>query len=137
MTIDLPLLIRVGGFLQWSVLIASALVPFALDWKHAFAPLPRLLRQMFWTYGAYVVIAILFNGLVCVLAPNELATTFLGQLVCGYIAVFWTVRLALQAVFDTKPFLTNRIFWFGDVFILTGLFLVLSAIFIVATFRLV
>lgn len=135
MTIDLPLLIRVGGFLQLSVLIASALVPLALDWRATLAPLPRLLRQLFWTYGAYVVMAIVFNGLVCVLAPHELATTFLGRLVCGYIAVFWTVRLALQAWFDARPFLTNPILRFGDQFVLTGLFLALSAIFIVATFR--
>jgi hypothetical protein len=27
--------------------------------------------------------------------------------ICGYIAVWWTVRLALQAVFDIKPYLTT------------------------------
>lgn len=137
MTIDLPWLIRVGGLLQWSVLVASALVPLALDWRQSLRPLPRLLRQLFWTYGAYVVMAIVFNGLVCVLAPHELATTFLGRLVCGYIAVFWTVRLALQAVFDARPFLTNWFLRVGDQVVLTGLFAVLSLIFIVASLRLV
>lgn len=134
MNFDLPTLIRLGGFLQWSVLVASALVPLCLDWRSVLQPLPLLLRQLFWTYGAYVVMAIVFNGLVCVLAPHELATTFLGRLVCGYIAVFWTVRLPLQWVFDAEPFLTHWSLRWGDR-LLTVIFATLSTIFIIATFR--
>ncbi len=131
----LAILIFIGGLLQWSVLIASALVPLKLDWRSAFAPMPRLLRQMFWTYGAYVVMAIVFNGVVCVFASSELATTRLGRIVCAYILVFWAARLALQAVFDSKPYYTHW-FWRAGDWALTLLFAVLTVIFTIATFRL-
>lgn len=104
----LPTLILVAGLLQWSVLAASALVPVRLDWNSSLAGLPRLLRQLFWIYGIYVVMGIIANGAVSVFCGAELASgSRLGRAVCGYIAVFWGVRLALQAVVDAKPFLTT------------------------------
>ena len=134
--LTLPRLIFIGGLLQWSVLVASALVPAQLDWKNRFTVLPRLLRQLFWTYGAYVVMAILFNGLVCVAAPDEIATTRLGQIVAGYILVFWGIRLPLQWVFDAEPFLTKPVLRYGDR-LLTVIFSVLVGIFTIAAFRLI
>ena len=58
----LPELIRIAGFGQASVLVASALVPFRLKWKTQLDVLPRLHRQMYWIYGGYVVLAIISNG---------------------------------------------------------------------------
>ena len=101
-------LIFVAGFLQLSVLVASALVPLRLDWRNVFAALPKLHRQMYWVYGGYVVLAIVANGLVCVLNADELAAgSGLARGVCGYIAIFWGVRLSLQAVLDVKEYLTT------------------------------
>ena len=101
-------LIFAAGFLQLSVLVASALVPLRLDWRNVFAALPKLHRQMYWVYGGYVVLAIVANGLVCVLNADELAAgSGLARGVCGYIAIFWGVRLSLQAVLDVKEYLTT------------------------------
>lgn len=133
---QLSTLIFVAGFIQLSVLVASALVPLRLDWRGTLAPLPRLLRQLFWTYGAYVVMGIVFNGLVCILASEELATTRLGRIVCVYILVFWGARLPLQWVFDAKPFLTHWVLRVGDS-VLTIIFATLVVIFTIATLRLV
>src|SRR5947209_658775 len=103
----LPTLIFVAGILQLCVLIASALVPLRLDWRHVFAALPRLHRQLYWVYGGYVVLAIVANGLICLFNSVELAAgSALARSVCGYIAVFWGIRLSLQAVLDVKPHLT-------------------------------
>lgn len=104
----LPSLIFVLGLLQWSVLVASSLVPLRLDWKSSLAGLPRLVRQLFWIYGSYVVMAIVANGAFSVFCADELAGgSRLGRAVCGYIAIFWGVRLGLQVVLDAKPFLTT------------------------------
>jgi hypothetical protein len=104
----LPTLIFIAGFLQLCVLIASALVPVRLDWRQVFTALPRLHRQLYWVYGGYVVLAIIANGLVCLLNSAELAAgSGLARCVCGYIAVFWGVRLSLQAVLDVKDYLTR------------------------------
>lgn len=104
---NLALLIRLAGVGQLGILVAAALVPVQLDWGKVFAPLPKLYRQMYWTYSGYIVLGILFNGLVCIVAPAELAGgSLLARMVCGYIATFWGVRLVLQGVFEVKPFLT-------------------------------
>ena len=103
----LPPLIFAAGFLQLSVLVASALVPLRLDWRNVFTALPRLHRQMYWVYGGYVVLAIIANGLLCLFNSAELAAgSGLARSVCSYMAVFWGVRVSLQAVLEVKEHLT-------------------------------
>jgi hypothetical protein len=103
----LPILIFVAGCLQLCVLIASSLVPTRLNWKTSLAGLPRLHRQLYWIYGGYVVLAIIANGLVCVVNADELAAgSRLARCVCAYFAIFWGVRLSLQPFLDVKEHLT-------------------------------
>lgn len=104
----MPTLIFLAGAGQLGVLIASALVPFQLKWKTELAVLSRLHRQMYWVYGGYVVLAIAAFGLISLFNAGELANgSGLARGVCGYIAVFWGVRLALQGIFDVKEHLSN------------------------------
>jgi hypothetical protein len=104
----LPKLILFAGVGQLLVLIASAQVPLQLNWREIFQPLPKLHRQMYWVYGGYVVQAIVAQGLVSVLCAAELASgSGLARGVCGYMAVFWSVRLALQGILDVKEHLTR------------------------------
>lgn len=128
----LTTLIRTAGFLQWSVLIASALVPFRLNWKKDIGGLPRLHQQLFWTYGGYIVLMIVALGLLCVTAAEELAGgTTLARGLCGFIAVFWGIRLGLQFVFDARPYLTAWWLVTGE-FVLTALFLSFTLLFAAA-----
>lgn len=104
----MPTLIFLAGAGQLCVLIASALVPFQLKWKTELAVLSRLHRQMYWVYGGYVVLAIAAFGLISLFNAGELANgSGLARGVCGYIAVFWGVRLALQGIFDVKEHLSS------------------------------
>jgi hypothetical protein len=97
-----------AGCLQASILVASALVPSTLRWREELAPLPRLHRQMHWVYAGYVVLSIVAFAGISVLHARELAGgSALARTFCGYVAVFWGVRLALQAVFDMRPYLTT------------------------------
>ena len=103
-----------GGIAHFGILIASAMVPGALDWKSHLAKLPNLLRQMFWVYGAFIVLMIVSFGLLTLFnAPMLAEGSLLARWICGIIAVFWLVRLLVGIfVFDAKPFLTN---WFYTV----------------------
>jgi hypothetical protein len=104
----MPRLIFLAGLCQLGVLVASALVPFQLKWKTELAILSRLHRQMYWVYGGYVVLAIVAFGLISIFNARELASgSGLARSVCGYIAVFWGIRLALQWVFDVKEHLSS------------------------------
>src|SRR5215207_9318250 len=69
----MPRLIFLAGAGQLGVLIASALVPFQLQWKTELAVLSRLHRQMYWVYGGYVVLAIAAFGLISLFNAGELA----------------------------------------------------------------
>lgn len=104
----LELAVFLAGVGQLSVLAASALVPFRLNWRSELAGLPRLHRQMYWVYGGYVVLAIVAFGLTCLTCASELASgSALARAICGYMAVFWGIRLSLQTVLDVKQHLTT------------------------------
>jgi hypothetical protein len=128
----LPTAIFVAGWLQLCVLIASSLVPLRLNWQTSLAGLPCLHRQLYWIYGGYVVLGIISNGLVAIVCADELASgTRLARFVCGYIAVFWGVRLSLQAFLDVKEHLTA--WWlYAGYHTLTVLFLTFTALFVYA-----
>lgn len=105
----LPKLIFMAGISQWCILIASAMVPFHLNWRQAFAALPsRLHRQLYWVYGGYVVLSIVAFGCLSILNARELAGgSALARGVCIYIAIFWGIRLCLQGVLDVGEHLTT------------------------------
>ncbi|MBI1902802.1 MAG: hypothetical protein HYS13_17020 [Planctomycetia bacterium] len=125
-------LITAAGAGQLCVLVASSLVPLRLSFPKELGTLPKLHRQLFWTYGGYVVATIVALGLVSLLFARELAGgSGLARAVCGYIALFWGVRLSLQTVFDVKPHLTAWWLKLGY-HTLTALFLSFTVIFAVA-----
>jgi hypothetical protein len=131
----LVLLIMLSGFGQLGILIASALVPFQLDWKHTLACLPRLHRQMYWVYGCYVVLGIVACGLISIFNARELASgSRLARGICVYIALFWGLRLGLQGLFDAKPYLTAWWLRLGY-HALTCLFIGLTLLFCFAALR--
>ena len=135
MRLDLPTLIFAAGIGQLGVLAAGALVPFRLGWRTTLGGLPALHRQMYWVYGGYVVLAIITFGLLSLFHARELAAgSGLARTLCGYVAVFWGVRLALQGVFDVKPYLTT--WWLrAGYHLLTVLFLTFTLVYGYAALR--
>ena len=110
-------------------MIASSLVPLRLNWKTSLDVLPKLHRQLYWTYGGYVVLAIIFIGVVSIVNADQLADgSRLSRCVCGYIAIFWGVRLSLQTILDVTDHLTT--WWLAAGYrLLTVLFLSFTAVF--------
>ncbi len=130
MNTSLADLIFVAGVGQLSILIASAMVPFQLNWKKEFKSLSNLHRQMYWVYGGYVVLSIIALGLICVFNAKELAAgSGLARGFCMYAAIFWGVRLSLQAVLDVKEHL--KTWWLKAGYHgLTVLFLFFTTVFV-------
>ena len=128
--------LTLAGVAHFGILIASANAPKALNWKETLKPLPKLMRQMFWVYGAFIVLMIVSFGTITLVHTDTLAnaTTPLARWVSGMIAVFWFVRLMVQFfVFDATPFLTN---WFYKIGYhgLTVVFIFLTAVYSWAAF---
>jgi hypothetical protein len=81
-------LLFAAGVAQLGVLVASALVPFRLNWRKELSSLSRLHRQMCWVYGGYVMSIVAF-ALLSIVNARELASgSGLARGVCCYIAVF-------------------------------------------------
>ena len=100
--------IFLAGFGQLAVLIAAAIVPTRLNWRDELRPLPVLHRQMHWVYGGYVMLSIAAFAALSISNADELAAgSALARGFCAYVAVFWGIRLSLQAVFDVKEHLTE------------------------------
>lgn len=104
-------LLILAGLSHFSILLASALVPRALDWRKHLATLPPFLRTLFWVYGAFIVLVIVSFGTLTLLHADAMAAGEpVARSLCAVIAIFWLARLGVQLfVFDARPFLTN---WF-------------------------
>jgi hypothetical protein len=137
MAMEIPLadVIRVAGVGQLCILVASSLVPFKLSFKRDLAALPTLHRQLYWTYGGYVVLGIITLGVISLICAEELAAgSRLARAFCVYGLLFWGFRLSLQAVLDVRPHLTA--WWLtAGYHLLTVLFLFFTAVYAVAVFR--
>lgn len=99
---------QLAGAAHLISLTAMIVAPLRLGWDEELARLPRLLRQMCNVYSLYTGGTIVACGLVSLTCADDLSNgSALARAVCGYIAVFWGVRLGLQIYYDFKPYLTN------------------------------
>lgn len=108
---SLETLIRVGGVLHASLLVAGALIPFVLDWRRDLQKTARLTQQIVWVHGAFIVLVVCGFGAGSILLASEFTDgTPLARALCGFIATFWLARLAVQLFWlDAEPYLSN---WF-------------------------
>ena len=122
-------LIFMAGIGQLAILIASALVPFRLNWRAELQCLSRLHRQMYWVYGGYIVLSTVAFAALSILNSRELASgSALARGFCAYVAVFGGIRVGLQAVFDVRDHLTT--WWLkAGYFMLTLMFAALTVVY--------
>ncbi len=107
----LQILIIISGVLHLGTLLGSAQVPRELKFSEELPKLSPLLRHWILVAGGYVVLNILAFGILSLAFSRELASGQpLARGMCGFIAVFWSIRLLIQCfVFDAKPYLRT---WF-------------------------
>ncbi len=123
---DMKTLLLLGGGLHFAILIASALVPQVLDWRHELRKVPPLFAQLVWVHGGFIVLTIMGLGAISLANAEELASgRFLSRSVCSFIAIFWGTRLAVQFFyFDATPYLARwplRLGYYGLTVVFTCL----------------
>ena len=111
----LEMLIRFGGVCHLSLLIAGGLAAKVLDWKHELRRLCALSRHMIWTHAAFIVMTLIAFGVIPLMNAPDLASGVpIARWFCGFIAIFWSTRLAVQFfLFDPKPHLTSAFLTVG------------------------
>ncbi len=110
-------LLVAAGILQIVLSIGSIAIPRLLNWKTELNKLPVLLKQMFWVYAGYILVINFCFGLLSILAPGSLLDrSLLATVVCGFIAVYWGVRVLIQFIyFDRKSAPKGFIYFWGEV----------------------
>ena len=104
MTLTDVQLVRLGGVAHLISLSAIIYAPIHLGWHEALGRVAKLLRQMGEVYHYYTAGTIVAMGLVSLFcAPDLVSGTPLARAVCGYIALFWIVRLGVQIYYDFRP----------------------------------
>ena len=133
MSNQLRTIVFVMGFMQMSVLVASALVPIRLHSRHrisctsSLAPTTILgLRRLHCAGdrrpGATLHHAIARVGQRSGIGPRG---------ICAFGSLFWGLRLSLQPVLDVKPYLTTLWLRIGY-HTLTGLFTYFTIVYSIA-----
>ena len=127
--ISLHHLLLVSGVGHFGIVIASCLVPLALDWRKQLAPLHPFIRSMVWVYGVFIVLATISFGALTLLHAREMAAGEpVARSVSAVIALYWAARLMVQwFVFDPRDFLTSIWRKLGD-HTLTAAFIFLAAV---------
>lgn len=105
----LTLLIQLAGLAHIGLIAAGALMPRIVQLRTHVATLPPFIGRLFWVYYTFVGLCLVSFGSLSFFAAPQLADgSLLGRLVCGFLAVFWTVRLvAASLIFDVRPYLAN------------------------------
>jgi UDP-N-acetylmuramyl pentapeptide phosphotransferase/UDP-N-acetylglucosamine-1-phosphate transferase len=132
MNLTLQSSIQLAGALQLITAAANFFLPAKLHYRENLAKVSPIVRQIFTVHSIYIVLVLIGFGLICLLFPDDLSgTSALGKFVCGFLALFWGLRVVLQfAYYDgavKKEHPLGALF-FGTVF------LYLAVIFTTATF---
>lgn len=109
--LPLETLILVGGILHLGTLLGSAQFPRELKFREELPKLAPLLQHWILVAGGYVVHDLIAFGTISICYAKELASgSPLARAVCGFIAIFWLLRLLIGCfLFDARPYLRN---WF-------------------------
>jgi hypothetical protein len=107
--------LQLAGLMHLGLISAGALMPRVVRLSDHVRPLPLFIRRLFWVYYSFIGLCLVSFGALSFFFASQLASgTTLARAVCGFLALFWTLRLFVAAlVFDVRPYLTNRLWKLG------------------------
>lgn len=127
---NIHLAIFLAGIGQLILVLASAVIPRCLGWKKPIGTLPKLIRQLFWTYAGYILGMHLFFGLMSTFGTGLLLDgTPQAAILCALMMMWWGVRIILQfCCFDRKGIPQTRFNILAEI-MLVALFLYLACVY--------
>jgi hypothetical protein len=128
--------LQIAGALHLGLIWAGATMPGAVNLRAHLAALPPLVRRLFWVYFTFIGLTLLGFGLITFFyAPALAGGAPLARALCGFLAVFWTLRLIIAAVvLDVRPYLTTTYYRLGYP-ATTAVFIYLTAVYSWAAFQ--
>ena len=121
MNLTLQSSVQLAGALQLVIAIANFFAPAKLHYRENLVKVSPIVRQIFTVHSIYIVLVLIGFGLICLVFPNDLCgTSALGKFLCGFLAIFWGLRVVLQfTYYDRTVKRENPLgtFCFGAAFI--------------------
>ena len=136
MKFNLQVLVCIAGLAQIVLVMGSIAIPKILNWQSELAKVQPLIKQMFWTYAAYILVINLCFGLVSVFDSNELINgSRMAMFVTCFIAAYWISRVLIQFFyFDRSNFPAGKWNRLAEV-LLVMLFVFLSIVYSAAAYN--
>jgi hypothetical protein len=132
MNLTLQSSIQLAGALQLVIAAANFFAPTILHYRENLAKVSPIIRQIFTVHSVYIILVLIGFGLICLLFPNDLCgASPLGKFLCGFLAVFWGLRVVLQFTYYDRA--VKKEHPLGALFFGTA-FLYLALAFTAATF---
>jgi hypothetical protein len=127
---NIQILLRFAGLAQIALVIGSFAIPRILNWRGELAKVQTLIKQMFWTYAAYILVINLCFGLVTVFCYQELSGgSRLATLLDAFIAVYWISRVLIQFFYFDRAAFPNGLWHKLGEMVLVSLFVFLSIVY--------
>jgi len=103
------LILKLTSLTYLGLLTAGLLMPGVVGLRRHLAVMPKFIQQLFWAYYAFIGLSLTAFGLGTFFLADQLASgALLARAVCGFLAVFWSIRFIVGTfVFDLRPYLTN------------------------------
>lgn len=123
-------IIFIVGLAQITLAVGSLAIPKILNWRGELSKVRPIIKQIFWTYAAYILGFNLSFGFLSVFSGEELVNgSILAKAVTGFIAVYWISRILIQFFyFDRSDFPRGGWYRAGEIALVT-LFIVLSTVY--------
>lgn len=125
MNLTLQSSIQLAGVLQLITAAANFFLPSKLHYRENLAKVSPIIRQIFIVHSIYIVLILIGFGLTCLLFPADLCgASPLGKFLCGFLAVFWGLRVVLQFTYYDSTVKKEHpfgAFFFGTVFLYLAL----------------
>ncbi len=106
---NIEITLQMAGLLHCGLIAAGFTMPRVVNLGEHIRGLPEYIRRLFWVYYGFIATCLISFGLVSFFLAHELADgTPLARAVCGFLCLFWSLRLVVALfVFDVRPYLTS------------------------------
>jgi len=124
-----------SGIGHFALCLGSLFIPRAMEWQKHLKNLQLLLRQMFWTYAAYILMINFSFGVISVFGSFELLNhSFLAKSVTLIIGIYWLTRIGIQFFYFDKSAAPKGLpYTLGEI-VLIGLFGFFTITYLIAFF---
>lgn len=103
------LILKLSALTYAGLIAAGLLMPRIVGLPRHVAALPKFIHQLFWVYYGFIGFCLVSFGVGTFFFAGDLASgTPLARALCGFLGLFWTLRLLVGAfVFELEPYLIN------------------------------